>query len=111
AGFRTISKFIRNRCLREQISKNEIILMIRSFMGYKLTEWSIISERNLERRKQKIKNQVNLSPILAGLSKNKRVKLESRMKELAETYSDQIQEELSSILLMRKFKLEQTLAC
>ncbi|MFX1393825.1 MAG: hypothetical protein ACFFAH_09650 [Promethearchaeota archaeon] len=110
-GFRTMSKFIRNRCLREQISNNEIISMIRSFMVFKLMEWSVVSERNLERRKQKLKSQVNLSPILAGLSKDKRVKLESHMKELAETYSDKIQEELSSILSVRKFKLEKALAC
>ena len=111
AGFRTMSKFIRNRCLKEQIRKNDIISLIRSFMVYKLMELSIVSERRLERKKQKIKYQFNLSPILAGLSKDKRVKIESHMKELAETYSDKVQEELSSVLLMRKFKLEEALAC
>ena len=54
SGFKTVSKFIRNRCMREQINKNEIITILISFIIRQLNDYSVGSDRNLQWIKKKV---------------------------------------------------------
>ncbi|HEY0087707.1 MAG TPA: hypothetical protein VGB37_02620, partial [Candidatus Lokiarchaeia archaeon] len=110
-GFSTVSKYIRNRCLKEQISKMDLVTILIAFIANKLTEWLISPDKNLQWKKGNVKKKYNFSPVTAGFSKEKREKFEKALKELTDTYSNEIQEELTSILLMQKQKLEKALMC
>ncbi|MBD3341590.1 MAG: hypothetical protein GF353_20970 [Candidatus Lokiarchaeota archaeon] len=110
-GFRTMSKYIRNRCFRHDITRSDILEIISSFIAQKFTEVAINPDSRLQWRKKKIKEQFMLNPILTGLDKTQREKFENSMKDLADTYSNEIQEELTSILLLQKLKLEKAEVC
>ena len=64
AGYKTISKYIRNRCLKEQISKKDVINILLSFFAIKFAEGLLSPDRKLEWKRQSVKK---LKLVLDGL--------------------------------------------
>ncbi len=110
-GFNTVAKYVRDRCLREQISKNDIIKMFMSFMNMKFMEGLLSPDRKLEWKKQSVKKRVNMSFITLGMDEKKKKKFETEFQKLTETYSNEIQEELTAILLAQKQKIDNGAHC
>jgi len=110
-GFKVISKYVRDRCLREQITKTDAINMILAFMEIKFAEGLLSPDRKLEWRKQSVKKRMNMSFITLGMDQKKKQKFEKDYQELAETYSKELQQELTSILLAQKQKIESGASC
>ncbi len=111
AGFNTVSKFVRDRCLRTQVTNEDIVSILQSFVSTQIERYSVGSDRNLEWQRKKIKSQFDYSPVLAGLSKKKKEKFVKSIKEINDAYSKELQEELSSILSVKRSKLEGSLTC
>ncbi len=106
AGFKTISKYIRARCLEGQILKKNLLEMINNFVKSKLEDLLISPDKKMEWKKQKIKKDLNLSFMTLGLSEEKKELFEKNVKDLTEAYSNEIQIELTSLLQKQKLKIE-----
>ncbi len=106
AGFKTVSKYIRARCLKEQILKKEVLQLINNFVKSKLEDLLICPDKRLEWKKQKVKKDLNLSFATLGLSDEKKELFEKSLKNLTEAYSNEIQEELTSLLQKQRLKVE-----
>ena len=111
AGYNTISKYIRHRCLKEQISKKDVINILLSFFAIKFTDGLLSPDRKLEWKRKSVKKRMNVSFITLGMDEKKKEKFEKEFQELAETYSKDLQEELTSILLAQKNKIENEALC
>ncbi len=106
ARFKTVSKYIRARCLKGQILKKDLLEMINNFVKSILEDLLISPDKKIEWKKQKIKKDLNLSFVTLGLSEEKKELFEKSVKDLTEAYSNEIQIELNSLLQKQKLKIE-----
>lgn len=111
SGFNVLSKYIRDRCMRIQIPKYEVLLMIIGYISRSIYQFTNPDEK-LEWKKAQVRkpSNLNLNIITSGLSEQHRLRFKETITDLAQMYGNELQEELSSLLEMQRMRLDIALA-
>ena len=111
SGFNVVSKYIRDRCMRIQIPKYEVLLMIIEYISRSIYQFTN-PDIKLEWKKAQVRkpSNLNLNIITSGLSEQHRLRFKETITDLAQMYGNELQEELSSLLEMQRMRLDIALA-